>query len=359
MWKRRDWMVAALALAAGSAEARRLTEPAPRLAATWATDDGHQVGIVGLAGSTAVIEARLDVPTRAHGLWAEAGGTLLTVARRPGDWLLRWRRDGRALAWAWIEPDRAFNGHVLASPDGRTLYTTESDLQSGQGLIGVRDAASLQKRAEWPTHGCDPHELLWDRDGRLVVANGGIATRPETGRQKLDLAHMDSSLVRLEPARGELLSQWRLDDQRLSLRHLARLDDGRFGIALQAEHDEAGRKQAAPVLALFDGRSLRTADLPDGSPLQGYGGDIAAWDDGFAVSCPRAACVALWRHDGRFAGRLALDEACALASRRGRLWTGGREAVLDLHTAQLGQPSARPLGEALRLDNHWVPLPAR
>jgi hypothetical protein len=41
------------------------------------------------------VSAALDVPTRAHGVWAEAGGTLLAVARRPGDWLLRWRPDAR------------------------------------------------------------------------------------------------------------------------------------------------------------------------------------------------------------------------------------------------------------------------
>jgi hypothetical protein len=124
------------------------------------------------------VSAALDVPTRAHGVWAEAGGTLLAVARRPGDWLLRWRPDaaqgGKAIAWGWIEPDRAFNGHVIASPDGKRLYTTETNLETGQGLIGLRDAATLEKTGEWPTHGMDPHELLLDADGSLVVANGGI-----------------------------------------------------------------------------------------------------------------------------------------------------------------------------------------
>jgi hypothetical protein len=44
----------------------------------------------------------------------------------------------------------------------RRLYITETDLDSGAGLIGVRDAKTLEKLAEWPTHGIDPHQLVWD-----------------------------------------------------------------------------------------------------------------------------------------------------------------------------------------------------
>ncbi|ANY60835.1 hypothetical protein MA05_00350 [Comamonas aquatica] len=88
----------------------------------------------------------------------------------------------------------------------------------------------------------DPHQLLLDRDGSLVVANGGIPTQPETGRRKLRLDHMDSSIVRLRPQdRGALAGQWQLPDPRLSLRHLAwgpavAWDPGQrwLGIALQA-----------------------------------------------------------------------------------------------------------------------------
>jgi hypothetical protein len=223
----------------------------------------------GAARRALQVSAALDVPTRAHGVWAERGGTLLAVARRPGDWLLRWRPEGegggKAIAWGWAEPDRAFNGHVIASPDGKTLYTTETNLETGQGLIGLRDAGTLEKTGEWPTHGMDPHELLLDGDGSLVVANGGIPALPETGRLKIHMNRMDASLVRLDTRNGALLGQWRLADKRLSLRHmawgLAPAAGGprALGIALQAEHDDIAAKiAAAPVLALFDGQKLRT-----------------------------------------------------------------------------------------------------
>jgi hypothetical protein len=190
------------------------------------------VGILGISDEvTLAIETVLEVPTRAHGLLREASGSLLAVARRPGDWLLRWSAEGRPLAWRWIEPGRAFAGHVIISEDGRTLYTTEIDLDSGTGLIGVRDAGSLEKRAEWPTGGLDPHMLTRDatRPGALIIANGGVPTQPETGRAKRELHRMDSSLVRLDARTGALLGQWRLADQRLSLRHLARSEERRVG----------------------------------------------------------------------------------------------------------------------------------
>lgn len=351
---RRDCLAALAALAspalvrgAGAAHAAGGT-----LAAAWDDETGHRIGLLVETEGALRIAASTDVPTRAHGLLWENGGTLLAVARRPGDWLARWHPKQRTVQRVWSEPDRSFNGHVLASPDGRTLFTTQTNLDTGAGMIGVRDAASLEQHAEWPSHGLDPHELLFDAQGRLVVANGGIPTQPETGRAKRKLDRMDASLVRLDvQANGRLLGQWRLDDARLSLRHLAR--QGRhLGIALQAEHDDEQDRAAAPVLALFDGDALRLAEP---APLAGYGGDIAPWRDGFAVACPRADGIATWHADGRRAGFAALPSGCPLATTPGILWAGGQTRALALQTLP---PASLPL-PALRLDNHWVAAAGR
>lgn len=331
-----------------------LAAPGVTLAAAWQAGNAYQVGILqpDPAGALRIVTA-LGVPTRAHGLLREAGGTLLAVARRPGDWLLRFDRRGRAVLWRWSGPGRAFSGHVLASADGRTLYTTEMDLETGAGLVGVRDAASLEKRDEWPTHGIDAHELIWDVAGEnhLIVANGGVPTRPETGRVKRDLERMDSSLVRLDARDGALAGQWRLADPRLSLRHLAwDRDAAALGIALQAEHDDPDAKACAPVLAMFDGESLRAA-APAPVPLAGYGGDIAALASMFAVSCPRAQGVAVHAADGAWRGLIPLAEACALACTSAEMWAGGRNAARSWSAERV--PSMRPVPD-IRLDNHWI-----
>lgn len=381
------WALGSLPLARWSPALARLPQAGTRLAAVWDDAQGrHHVGVLGISGGGARPLASLEVPSRAHGVFAEAAGSLLFVARRPGDWLLRWH-PARAPQWLWSDSDRRFTGHVLDHAAWPGLLSVEVDLESGQGLVVARDRRTLERQAEWPTSGIDPHQLLADADGTLLLANGGVPTLPETGRVKHHLERMDSSLVRLDPRSGRLLGQWRLDDARLSIRHLARHRSGTVGIALQAEHDDGATKAGAPVLALFDGTRLRSVAAP--VPLAGYGGDIAATAEGFAVSVPRATSapgaagpggVAHWTADGRWLGLALWPEACALATAAtaARLWAGGRDgAAARTADAAPGQPAVgwdavtrwsgqargakaqtnhRPARPALRLDNHWLVL---
>lgn len=329
-----------------------------RLAAAWHDGELPCVGLLQASAAQLQLLKTVPVPTRAHGLLALADGTLVFVARRPGDWLLHWHPARGRPVYTWAEVGRSFNGHALASADGRLLYTTETDLDSGASLIAVRDAASGHKRAEWPTHGIDAHMMLLDRDGAsLLVANGGVPTAPETGRVKRDLQRMDSSLVRLSLATGELLGQWRLPDARLSQRHLAKTttpEGSLIGVALQAEHDAPEVRAAAPLLAVFDGQRLLAVAGPAGGPWAGYGGDIAAMGEGFAVSATRASAVLAWQRSAGWQVHGGLAEACALAPAAGGLLAGGRSQRLALH-GDAAEASALPAG--LRLDNHWLVLP--
>ncbi|MBT9511718.1 MAG: DUF1513 domain-containing protein [Acidovorax sp.] len=338
------------------------------LAAAWERQGSFHIGVLSThegAGQALQIHAALEVPTRAHGLCVLSDGSVLATARRPGDWLVRWRPGaGGEPQWLWQDGERSFNGHVLASADGQRLYTTETDAETGASWVVVRDARTLTTTAVWPTHGIDAHELIWDTQRRnggaptLIVANGGVPTAPETGRVKRDLGRMDPSLVRLDARMGHLLGQWRLQDPRLSLRHLAWSPDGALlGIALQAEHDDAAAKNAAPVLALFDGSALRVVAAPEhiAQSLRGYGGSMAATPTGWAVSCPRAHGIATFSLRGEWQGLVPLPEVCPLAVRGGALWAGGLTA--SLQDAQASRPLRHPHGQRLqgaRLDNHWV-----
>lgn len=339
--QRRDVLTAMLSLPlAGHASLARA-----RVAAAWDAPQGSQVGVLVRDRQQWRIGAAIDVPTRAHGIVVEPEGTLLAVARRPGDWLLRWDAAGHTSAWCWTDPARRFSGH--ARRHGSRLYTTESDIETGEGLVVVRDARTLAVQAVWPSGGVDPHDLRIAADGTLWVANGGIATQPETGRAKRDLERMDSSLVRLDTKNGRRLGQWRLDDARLSLRHLALRGD-QLGAALQAEHDDPAQRAAAPVLAVFDGRTLRACKADS---LAGYGGDIVATADGYVVSTPRAGGLALFGADGRWRGPIALEHACALAAHGPVVLAGGSKAVLSLQDAVRDA-----MAPGLRLDNHWQAL---
>lgn len=343
----------------------------PTLVAAW--DDEARRHWAGLLREDATdpaapwrILSAIELPTRAHGLLLEPGGSVLICARRPGEWLLRWWPDGaQKPRWHWSEPDRRFTGHTLAAPgDARTLFTIEADQASGQGLLVQRDAASLAVRAEWPTHGIDPHEALWESAGpghpagSILLANGGVPTLPETGRTRRGMERMDSSLVRLDVASGALRQQWRLADARLSLRHLARHPSGVVAISIQAEHDDPAQRAAAPLLALLD---VRSAAVPgsDGPALRlasqarelaGYGGDVVAVADGFLIGATRAGGVAQWSVQGQWQGFMPLAEACALAAepQGTHWWAGGRQQIAAGGAAA---PTFRPTG-GLRLDNH-------
>lgn len=279
--------------------------PTARLAAAWrarsagadAANTTDYVGVLHLdwaAGQVRIAQAT-PVQGRAHGLLAEAGGGFLAIASRPGRWLMRLDAQGKLVQQHWLDqetPARSFDGHIMASNDGQWLYTTETDRNSGQGWVSVRDARTLAKVAQWATQGMDPHQLLRDTQGMLVVANGGI---PRTAKgEKRDLHLMAPSLVRLNPANGELLGQWRLADPRLSIRHLAWStgEQPLLGVALQAEHDDidqrraragtVGRQGAAHPHAHRHGGRLRRRHCPgagrrlcDQRPARGPGRAVA------------------------------------------------------------------------------------
>jgi uncharacterized protein len=343
--------------------------PSDTLVAAWEADSEYRVGLITVGPEHWAVQQSVTVPTRPHALLAEPGGTVLAVARRPGDWLLRWRPGvpHHPQQWHWIGGDRRFNGHAVASADHTLIWTTETDLETAQGLIGVRDARSLEKHGEWATHGMDPHELLVLPEpvgacpaGTLMVANGGIPTLPETGRSKRQIERMDPSLVAVDPASGKLLGQWRLDDPHLSIRHLAwDTHAKRLGIALQAEHPAPEDRWRAPVLAEWDGARLWTE--PRSPDLRGYGGAVAAAPGGgFMVGCPRAQALAVYSTGARWSHNLTLPDACAVAASDGRWWAGGSTGVLcgPPHPGSQAPLVTATTGAVTRWDNHWQHWPS-
>lgn len=339
---------------------------ASRFAASWEELDQEKPGryVAGvlaqsLRGTALEPQLRIALPTRGHGLVRLADGTVLLAARRPGDWLLRFDPQGKRMPkWYWQDGVRVFTGHMLLHPNGKQVFTTETDTASGAGMLVLRDARSLKVLNSWPTGGIDPHALVWHGQDAVLVANGGIATQAQTGRAKLQLARMDSSLVRLQATTGALLGQWRLPDARLSIRHLTwSVAQGNrqplLGLALQAEHDEMAQRHAAPVLATFDGAALHVK--AGTTALQGYGGDIAALHTphgAWAVSCPRAGVIAVFDHTAQLQSTLALPQACALIAHQGAAWAAGQGTAL--HMTHRNTTAALPT--SLRLDNHWIVL---
>lgn len=369
---RRDWLMRVTAGLAGSlvlpvAQATTGGRHAGLGAASRGPkpDDPYFAGVLDADWETRSLTIRYAVllPTRPHGLIAEADGGLTICGVRPGTWVMRCDGGGKVMHQAWLqeEGETLLGGHAVVSADGERLYLTGTDFRTGQGRIIVRDRADLEKLDEWSSHGIDPHQVLLDGQGHLVVANGGVPRN--RADKKIDLDRMDSSLVRLDAANGGLLGQWRLDDPRLSLRHMAwnrypAADGALLGIAMQAEHAEPSRRASAPILAVFDGEQL---EIPthrnDGV---GYCGDIApAHRGGFVLSSNKAGLAQLW-HPGipeKLQPVVKMQEAYALTTWHGPGRGGG---VLVATALGLGrwhpeaQPTLIPWPQPMALDNHWV-----
>jgi uncharacterized protein len=79
-----------------------MTKPtaAMRFVAAWERAGEFSLGVLAAQSTAHQLKtlASLPVPTRAHGVQALADGSILAVAKRPGDWMLRWAVDGHSPA---------------------------------------------------------------------------------------------------------------------------------------------------------------------------------------------------------------------------------------------------------------------
>jgi hypothetical protein len=78
----------------------------------------------------------------------------------------------------------SFRTHgAFSSDDGAIVYTTANDFETLEGRIGLWHAANGYARIGGiPSGGIGPHDLMrLPGSESLLVANGGMATHPESG----------------------------------------------------------------------------------------------------------------------------------------------------------------------------------
>lgn len=333
-----------------------------RVAGGWRMNErDYQVGMlkVDWARNQVSVAHAVTVPTLPHAVVPEAGGGFLAVATRPGFWMLRVDTEGRVanrLAMADEGDARTLDGHVVPSLDGQWLFTGETDRKTGEGWVSVRDARNLRKVAEHRTHGIDPHQILVDPQGRLVIANGGIPR--DAAGDKLNLERMSPELVLLNPENGEKLGAWSLRDKRLAPHHIAwnrPLAGGPLllGIGLQAEHDDLAQRRDAPLLAVWDGAALR---IPSNVVADGYAGDVVAGPNGgFVLSAQRANRILLWQpqEPGKMLTIGKVQNPCGLWAlpQAPGVTIGGGLGLARWHATE--GPSMLRWPAGLSAGNHW------
>ncbi len=327
-----------------------------------------EVGAFGLAGFDAdgQIRYRLPLPVRGHSFARRDDGRVaVAFSRRPGDYALVFDPvAGTALQMITAAENRNFCGHGAFTPNGKLMFATEAIGSTGEGVLGIYDAADSWKRVgEFRTHGLDPHEVRLMPDGRtLVVANGGILMRSDMPRLKLNIPDMDPSLVYLDTRDGSLIGQICpvAELRQLSIRHIAIDRHGRVAVAMQYEGPEA---DPVPLVAVHDapGGADRLDYLPmpeeQRMAMRQYCGSAAMDSSGryLAVSSPRGNRVLVWDMESRLLVQVGeARDVCGIAAQRdaGFLVSNGVGRMYRL--GDDGGMAAVAESGRLQWDNHMV-----
>ncbi|WP_162559323.1 DUF1513 domain-containing protein [Microvirga sp. 17 mud 1-3] len=293
------------------------------------------------------------LPERGHDIAIRPGAADLVVfARRPGNWAAIIDRVTGTVRRVVTSPEgRHFYGHGVFSADGGLLYATENSVATGEGLLGIYDAAGDYRRVgEMPSFGIGPHDLAYLPGHRhIVVANGGIRTNPETGREILNKDRMEPSLAIVDPAGGSVLLKVDLgpDLRGLSIRHLAVSPRGETVFGCQFEGDETGMPALVGTLTP-DGRT-RFLEMPEDAldSMRNYVGSVALDASGriAVATSPIGNMMAFWDlESGRFLGRRRMSDVCGVAPTPSEgifLATSGNAGV---RLAPVGQNDLKPLG---------------
>jgi hypothetical protein len=217
----------------------RSTAISPSVASVRLEDGGFAINAINSAGTSIWQSA---VGARCHGgCLHPSGKEVIIFERRPG-WSLYVldRAGGHQKHQVKADKGEHFYGHGVFSGDGRWLYATASDYESGEGIIAVYDSTQNYQRAQTiPLNGTGPHELKLHPDGKtLVVALGGIRTHPDYDRIKLNRDTMKPALMLVDRSSGETMARFSPSHHQLSCRHLDICQNGHIYAGYQYQGPE-------------------------------------------------------------------------------------------------------------------------
>ncbi|WP_299774769.1 DUF1513 domain-containing protein [uncultured Pseudoteredinibacter sp.] len=244
--------------------------------------------------------------------------TCLAIARRPGTELYHVDVErGLLLNKIVASANRHFFGHACRNKDGKVLVP-QNHLDKKAASIAVFDPADAWRLLEEiPLPGIGPHQIECLSDGKtLVVAMGGIHTQPNTGRRKLNIDTMQSSLLYIDSNDSKVLAEYYPEDPKLSLRHMAVSRDDRVIIAAQYQGPS---ENILPLAFSHHGEEnllAFSAAQEDWRAHQQYIGSVSVDSSGSTVylSSPRAGIVSRWNLNSlELEESYGLRDACGLA----------------------------------------------
>jgi len=286
------------ALSKTFAHEAKLNLEANSLVSAYQQTDGHYgVASINISGS---LDWKSELPSRIHDcVFHPFKQEVIAFSRRPG--LFFWPlnvRTGQILKTIKAQTGRHFYGHGCFSVDGQRLFVTENDYETAAGVIGVYETTHYEKINEFSTYGVGPHDVVLTQNGQnLTVANGGIETHPSTGREKLNLPFMRSTVAVIDAQNGALKAIHELPPglQRLSMRHLAQANS----VIYFACQYEGGLEDQPPLIGSISDTgylSIWPIEKAWSMALKNYVTSIAAGFNGshLVTSSAKGGVALLW-----------------------------------------------------------------
>jgi hypothetical protein len=301
----------------------------------------------------------IALPGRGHAAAAHPTDAIaVAFARRPGNFALVIDcAQGVVTRQLTAPEERHFYGHGAFSLDGTLLFTTENDYENAEGRIGVWDVMNgFARIGEFSSGGVGPHDIKMMPDGlTLVVANGGIETHPDSGREKLNIPMMQPNLSYVG-LNGEIVEQTEPAAalHKTSLRHLAVNHDGRVAVGGQWQ---GGTAKVPLIYTHKRGEALRPIQNATEATagMQGYVGSIAFGQNGATIvaTSPRGNQALVHELTTGASRTIALADVCGVAQSKGGIGLTTGEGRF------FAGPSAAPEEKSkgdLRWDNHLIAI---
>jgi uncharacterized protein len=188
-----------------------------------------------------------------------------------------------------VASDRMFYGHGVFSKDGSLLFSTETILSSGQGVIAVRDGKTLAYLGDFPSYGSHPHDCSLSANGKLLIITNGGDERG--GARKPNLSYIDIASQRL-------VEQLPIADEAFNTGHVETVPAGATVVisaprrGLGPEHLGAIHLKTKDGILKRAGVNTELADRLTGEALSCV---IVPERDLFVVTHPTPGLLTFWR----------------------------------------------------------------
>lgn len=297
---------------------------------------------------------------------AEMPKECLAIARRPGIDLYHVDIEtGRLINTIRAKDSRHFFGHACQSASGH-VFVPQNHIDKKAASIAVYDPSDHWRLIdELSLPGIGPHQIECLADGKtLAIAMGGIYTHPQTGRKKLNIESMQSSLLYFDSHSAKPIDEFYPPDPKLSLRHMALTSSDRLIIAAQYQ---GVADTVLPLAYSHQGEEQLQAFRAEPSVWlahQQYVGSVSVDPNGECVflSSPRAGLLSRWDLNSlTLSTQFALRDACGLAYSKAQkrfYMSNGRGQLMssNLHQQVNSQINALGFEPSIIWDNHLTVL---